>query len=337
MDYNIEFKFPDDEINKYVNKNRINLQNSAYKNYDLYAYEILEKMYLKLNRDTANSLIPLLVDYIANDAEDENYTFLMAVNNILTSMIFYVYYYYLYKYHGCYCYDNQYEQYTNFIQDINLYQDYFNNKKVMKVFNYTYGNISNVYNNIFESLLLNQMITEDKKKILKDIYNKRIINFNKIFDTKYIAEFKNKWEVPNLTNQELLNEKSNIKKMKSNLNSLKIMWAHMGKYIFQSYNQSASWCGSILSSYKNIKQDFSKGVFNLITEEDLRNTWYGALEIISNDTKIPIKDLPKEPPYSWSIQNITNKDFIVKFLVDGAITTASVKWTQNKENIDKFK
>lgn len=135
-----------------------------------------------------------------------------------------------------------------------------------------------------------------------------------------------------------LNEASAEKRAKRGMNSIIILYIHLGKFIFQPYNQSGNWCGSILSAYKNNLKNFNtKAAINNISEDNLEDCWQEALKQISIDTGINKDKLPQSYPVMFTLDNIIDKNFIINFIKTYAITNDAINWITNSENIKKFK
>ena len=106
------------------------------------------------------------------------------------------------------------------------------------------------------------------------------------------------------------------------------MLLHLLKYKYQPEKQSRSWIESILDSRSELSVFYSDKSLIKTVSGDLLNQYIDAKRKASRETGKSISVFPENIPVDWSLENIVDYDFIIKFLKDNATT---VQWKEDAQ------
>ena len=99
------------------------------------------------------------------------------------------------------------------------------------------------------------------------------------------------------------------------ISQLNRLYAHMLKFEFQPNRQTKSWISTIKDSSNQISNILRrKTVKNRITYDILESCYNSGVDWASKETGIPVKNFPKHIPDDWTLDNITDKEFIKNFI-----------------------
>ena len=122
-------------------------------------------------------------------------------------------------------------------------------------------------------------------------------------------------ELPNL-----LDEATDPKE-KGIPNRLITTYEHMLKYKVQKNRQDSSWPRTLLRSQHDLNEIIRKATGNInkkISDEELDKAYSKARENAASITSIPIKNFPENRDPDWTIEAITNREWMVNYLYDEA-------------------
>lgn len=117
-------------------------------------------------------------------------------------------------------------------------------------------------------------------------------------------------------------------------NSLCLLYGHMLKYQYKPNNQSGSWVGSIFNSYIYIS-NISTSQFNTVKDniEIMDKAYAHSIETVAcKNTGYKPSDFPKDRPFNWTIENVSDFNFIVTFLYENAKDSDMKDHISNKIN-----
>lgn len=113
--------------------------------------------------------------------------------------------------------------------------------------------------------------------------------------------------------------KSDAQALKSNI---KILMLHLLKYEVEYWKQNNSWLRSINYSQNTIIEfASSRSVMNKVnTPDEMEKIYQQAVKEAVAETGLNRKEFPANIPNYFTIENFTNKQFIMNFLVQKAYT-----------------
>lgn len=96
---------------------------------------------------------------------------------------------------------------------------------------------------------------------------------------------------------------------------IKNMFEHMIKYVYNPQKQSTSWLGTIIDGYMILINTGLDKVYQYIDNNKL-DSYYkdGRRKAESSDECNTINKSPKNRPYDWNLDLLTNIDAITNFL-----------------------
>lgn len=133
-------------------------------------------------------------------------------------------------------------------------------------------------------------------------------------------------------------EGKNIQLHDNAISKLDKLYGHMVKFQYQPYNQSASWCGSIVDAYNELGNLRStKGALKLFTKEEAEKAYQKSIkDIVIKDTNMKPGQYPDHLPDGWDpVTLASNKNNIINFMEKYAVTNSAVDWLDR--NKYKFK
>ena len=98
---------------------------------------------------------------------------------------------------------------------------------------------------------------------------------------------------------------------------------HLLKYKYQPDKQSRSWIESILDSRVELQDFYSDKSLVRNVVPDLSNQYLDAKRKASRETGLPISVFSATIPDEWSLENLVDYDFILRFLKDNATTVVA--------------
>ena len=133
-------------------------------------------------------------------------------------------------------------------------------------------------------------------------------------------------------------ESKNIELHDKAMSKLDTLYGHMVKFQYQPYNQSTSWCGSIMDAYNALGAlRGSKGALKLFTKEEVEKAYQkGIKDVVIKDTDMKPGQYPDHLPDGWDpITLASDKKVIINFMEKHAVTNPAVDWLDR--NKYKFK
>ena len=101
---------------------------------------------------------------------------------------------------------------------------------------------------------------------------------------------------------------------------------HMLKYVYQPVKQSGFWIDSIRDSHRHLVEMVDDKSLMRVVLQDLSKCYFKARRFAAGETRLPLSTFPVECPSEWTIENITDYDFLDDFLVKNAYSEEAKKY-----------
>ena len=118
-----------------------------------------------------------------------------------------------------------------------------------------------------------------------------------------------KWEQVDLENIAETLEDMGKRDLREVVSRMKVLMIHLLKWIYQAEARSSSWKGTIRHQRDELNSLFEDSNYlKKHAEESFSKSFIKAREIASDETGLPLRHFPEEPPFSF--EQVIGEDYL---------------------------